>query len=148
VICARGAVHLGSDFAVRGRVARAELGALPGARLSIGDRAFVNQGASLVAELSIEIGDDLRMGDFAAIYDSNYHPVEEGDDPSPLPVSIGDNVWLGRGAVVLPGTHLGDHVVVAALSVVSGEVPDRTLVAGAPARPVRTLRASPGWRRG
>jgi acetyltransferase-like isoleucine patch superfamily enzyme len=133
--------------ALRGFVAPVELGALPGAELSIGDRTFINQGSSIVASVSITIGTDVRIGDFAAIYDSAHHPLEEGAETERAPVTIGANVWIARGAIVLPGVSIGPHSVVAANSVVTDDVPERTLVAGSPARVVRSLSASDGWRR-
>jgi len=60
-------------------------------------------------------------------------------------VSIGPGSWLGAGAIVLPGARLGRNVVVAAGSVVRGEVPDRCVVAGVPARVVRSYAAADGW---
>ena len=60
---------------------------------------------------------------------------------------IGSNVWLGRGAIVLPGVTIGDHAVVAAAAVVARDVPPRTVVAGNPATSLRTLEASDDWRR-
>jgi maltose O-acetyltransferase len=64
------------------------------------------------------------------------------------PVIIGANVWLGRGTVVLPGSNIGDHTVVAAGSVVIGDLPSCVLAAGNPAQVVRELRIPAGWRRG
>jgi acetyltransferase-like isoleucine patch superfamily enzyme len=62
------------------------------------------------------------------------------------PVSIGDGSWLGHGAVVLPGTRIGKHVVVAAGAIVAGiDVPDRSVVAGVPARVVRRHIEGEGW---
>ena len=133
--------------ALRGMVAPVELGALPGAELSIGDRTFINQGSSIVASLSITIGPDVRIGDFVAIYDSAHHPLEEGTEVARGPVTIAANAWIARGAIVLPGVTVGAHAVVGAGSVVTSDVPARTLVAGSPAREVRSLNASDGWRR-
>jgi acetyltransferase-like isoleucine patch superfamily enzyme len=141
-----GRVELGR-VALRGIGAPPELGAEAGASLVIGDRVFINQGATIVASTAIRIGDDVRIGDYAAVYDSSYHAVEEGAEVSRAPVSIGRNAWLARGAIVLPGVTVGEHAVVAAGSVVVGDVPARTLVAGNPARVVRELSASEEWRR-
>jgi acetyltransferase-like isoleucine patch superfamily enzyme len=145
-------VHGGGEcrlgrLALRGDTTPVEIGALKGGRLEIGDRSFVNQGASIVASLSITIGEDARIGDFAAVYDSDHHPVEEGAEVRRAPVVLGRNVWLARGAIVLPGVTVGDHAVVAAGAVVAADVPARTLVAGNPAKPVRELSASTTWRR-
>lgn len=143
-----GEVRLGDRLAFRNRVARSEIGAVAGARLAIGDRGFVNQGAVIVASTSITIGDDVRIGDHAAIYDSDHHALEEGAPVTTAPVRIGANVWIARAAIVLPGVTVGDHSVVAAGAVVTRSVPERSLVAGNPARVVRALAASEGWRRG
>ena len=55
------------------------------------------------------------------------------------PIMIGDNVWIGAAAVILPGVTIGNDSIVAAGAVVSRDVPPRTLVAGVPARPIRVL---------
>src|SRR6202022_2422602 len=65
--------------------------------------------------------------------------------PAEDPVSIGAGTWLGAGVIVLPGAHLGRHVVVAAGSVVRGAIPDLAVVAGAPARVVRRHVDGDGW---
>src|SRR3954453_3994698 len=75
-------------LALRGMTAPVELGALPGGRLTIGDRVFVNQAASLVAHLSITIGDAARIGAHVGLYDTDHPPVEQGHDPRRAPVTI------------------------------------------------------------
>jgi acetyltransferase-like isoleucine patch superfamily enzyme len=146
VLHSGGRVRIGR-LALRGTTAPVELGASPGGELAIGERVFVNQGATLVASLSISVGDDARIGDYVAIYDSDHHPVEQGAEVQRAPVRIGRNAWIARGAIVLPGVTVGDHAVVAAGAVVSSDVPPRALVAGNPARVLRALEAEDGWRR-
>jgi acetyltransferase-like isoleucine patch superfamily enzyme len=143
VVHGGGRIRLGR-VALRGTTVPVELGALPGATLDVGDRVFINQGASIVATLAIQIGDDSRIGDHVAIYDTDHHAVA---GVRCAPVSIGRNVWLARAAIVLPGVTIGDHAVVAAGSIVIEDVPPRTLVAGNPARAIRTLEAGNDWRR-
>ncbi|MGH2916029.1 MAG: acyltransferase [Solirubrobacteraceae bacterium] len=123
------------------------LGAEPAGMLEIGDRVFVNEGAQIVAAREIRIGSDCRIGDLVAIHDCDYHPVEQGAQTRAAPVIIGRNVWIARGAIVLPGVTIGDHAVVAAGSVVTADVPARMLVAGNPARRLRDLVAADDWRR-
>ena len=148
VLYRKGQVSIGKRFSVRGRTAACELGAaVPGAHLEIGDRVFINQGASVVAHCQVEIGDDTKVGDFAAIYDTNHHMVDPAHPAKSAPVIIGSNVWLGRGVLVLPGSKIGDHTVVAAGSVVRGDLPPRVLAAGDPAQVVRELEIPDGWRR-
>ena len=144
---AGGSVELGR-IALRGTVAPVELGATEGGSLTVGDRTFINQGASVVASAQIEIGRDVRIGDFAAVYDSDHHPIDQVTPTRTAPVRIENNVWLGRGAIVLPGVVIGTHAVVGAGAVVTSDVTERTLVVGNPARAVRELQAEPGWRRG
>jgi acetyltransferase-like isoleucine patch superfamily enzyme len=101
-----------------------------------------------VANHSIILGDDCRLGDLAAIFDSDHHPLEPSRPTRIAPVRLGVNVWVGRSATILPGVTIGDHAVVAAGSVVTEDVPAKTVVAGVPARPVRTLDIpDDGWRR-
>jgi acetyltransferase-like isoleucine patch superfamily enzyme len=148
VLSGGGNIRIGHRFVVRGRVAPCELTAEGNAQLLIGDRVFLNQGVVIGVKESIEIGDDALIGDFSAIYDSNYHQIDPGHPDKPRPVTIGNNVWLGNGVLVLPGSKIGDHTVVAARSVVRGVLPSRVLAAGNPAVVVRQLEIPDGWRRG
>jgi acetyltransferase-like isoleucine patch superfamily enzyme len=140
-----GRITIGSRLALRGYPLPVELGAVPGAALEIGDRVFVNGGATLVAHVGIRIGSDVRIGDLVAIYDTDHHPLDEVRQVGRRSIAIGDNAWIGRGAIVL--ADVGEHAVVAAGSVVTRAVAARTLVAGNPARAVHELTASAGWRR-
>lgn len=70
--------------------------------------------------------------------DSNRIIDEQGI--STKPVVIGDDVWIGANAVILPGVTIGRHVVVAAGAVVTKDVPDYSLVAGVPAKEIKKLR--------
>lgn len=148
VLSGGGKIEIGRRFVVRGRVAPCELTAEGNAQLLIGERVFLNQGVVIAAKESIEIGDDSLIGDFSAIYDSNYHQLDPSHPDKPRPVTIGKNVWLGNGVLVLPGSEIGDHTVVAARSVVKGTLPPRVLAAGNPAVVVRQLEIPEGWRRG
>jgi acetyltransferase-like isoleucine patch superfamily enzyme len=55
------------------------------------------------------------------------------------PISVGDNVFIGYGSIILPGTRIGSNVVVGARSVVSGVIPDNVVIAGVPARVIKSL---------
>src|SRR5580700_11194633 len=114
VLYSEGHVKIGKRFAMRGPLLGCELGAQPGARLEIGDRVFINQGATVVAFKHIEIGNDTLIGEFSAIYDSNHHGLDPDHPTRRAPIVIGNNVWLSRGVIVLPGSKIGDHTVIAA----------------------------------
>jgi acetyltransferase-like isoleucine patch superfamily enzyme len=148
VLTGGGNIRIGRRFVIRGHVARCELTSEANSQLIIGERVFLNQGVVVAAKESIEIGDDCLIGDFSAIYDSNYHQLDPSHPDKPRPVTIGKNVWLGNGVLVLPGSQIGDHTVVAARSVVKGTLPPRVLAAGNPAVVVRQLEIPDGWRRG
>jgi acetyltransferase-like isoleucine patch superfamily enzyme len=147
ILSGKGTIRMGKRFVVRGRVAPCELSADENGQLLIGDRVFVNQGVTIAARELIQIGDDSLIGDFSAIYDSNWHQLDPVHPDKPRPVVIGKNVWLGNGVLVLPGSTIGDHTVVAARSVVKGTLPPRVLAAGNPAVVVRQLEIPDGWRR-
>jgi acetyltransferase-like isoleucine patch superfamily enzyme len=140
-----GTVRIGRQLSVRGIIAPVEMGAAAGAHLDIGDKVFINQGASLVARRRIVIGDHSKIGDFSAIYDSNFHALEPGAAVVEREVVIGRNVWIGRGCIILPGTIIDDNAVIAAGSVVRGHVPPNVLMAGNLATMVRPLRHEDGW---
>jgi acetyltransferase-like isoleucine patch superfamily enzyme len=144
----RGKVTIGKRFVMRSRIVPSEIGAaLPGSELKVGDRVFVNHGATVIANCYIEIGDDTLIGEFTALYDTNHHPVDSAHPQKYEPIIVGSNVWLGRGVIVLPGSKIGNNSVVAAGSVVRGNIPADVLVAGNPAHPVKTLTIADGWRR-
>ena len=131
-------------------------GIVPGQRMvsdpvvRIGDRCLIGKGSGIVAHLSVEIGDDVWTGHFVYITDQNHGyedpalPISQQSQPE-RPVVIGDGSWLGHGTVVLPGAHIGRHVAVAAGSVVTGDLPDFCVAAGAPAHPIRRYVEGEGW---
>jgi acetyltransferase-like isoleucine patch superfamily enzyme len=143
-----GTVRVGERFVIRGRVARSEITAHRNGQILIGDRVFLNQGVVIAATESIEIGADTKIGDFSAILDSNYHDLDPAHPDKARPVTIGRNVWLGSGVLVLPGVEIGDHTVVAAKSVVRHSLPAGVLAAGNPAEVVKQLEIPEGWTRG
>lgn len=117
--------------------------------ITIGDRCTIGRGSALVGRVGIAIGDDVVTAPNCYITDHN-HAYDDVDVPigrqwpHEAPVRIGRGSWLGAGVIVLPGTDIGEHVTVAAGSVVRGTVPDRCVVAGAPARVVRR-HGDDGW---
>jgi carbonic anhydrase/acetyltransferase-like protein (isoleucine patch superfamily) len=120
--------------------------------LRIGDRCVIGRGSHIVAHYSIVIGDDVFTGPYVYVTDQN-HGYADPDVPigrqwpSNTAVSIGAGSWLGAGVIVLPGACIGRNVVVAAGSVVRGQVPDHCVIAGVPAKVVREYAAGNGWSR-
>jgi maltose O-acetyltransferase len=141
----RGDVQLGERLRVWGFRVPALFGAQSGATFTAGDDVFINEGATMVANHEISLGNHVLIGDFATIFDTSVHPVDEDTGVEIAPVRIEDNAWIGQRATVLPGVTLGRNSVVAAGSVVTCDVKPDTLVAGVPARPVRKLVVGEDW---
>ena len=142
LLVTRGSVRLGR-VAVSGYIAPAQIGAAAGGALTIGDDVFINQGSTVVAHASITIGSHVHIGDFAAIYDSDFHSVIPGGETRRAPVVIEDGVWIARGACILPGVTIGRGSVVAAASVVTESVPSGVVVAGVPAKVISHFEVPP-----
>lgn len=148
VLYTTGSVEVGTYFAIRNRIARSEFGASePNSRLKFGDRVAIGQGVSIVATSYIEVGSGSMIGDLSSVLDTNWHAIDPDHPTRSAPVIIGEDVWLGRGVLVMPGSKIGDHTVVAAGSVVKGDIPPSVLVSGNPAQVVRELKIPDGWGR-
>jgi len=115
-------------------------------RLRVGDRVFINTGSVIISTLEITIGDDVAFASDVYVIDSNSHGME-GRPFVEAPVRIGDGTWVGARAMILPGVTIGKRVVVGAGAVVTRDVPDDSLVAGNPARVIRSLTYPAGCRR-
>lgn len=119
----------------------------PQGRLEIGARAFLNDGVNIYAAQKIVIGVETLIADEAIIFDTTFHAISPDRPAKVAPVILGRNVWVGARAVILPGVTIGDHAVIGAGSIVSADVPPRSVVAGTPARVVRTFECPDDWRR-
>ncbi|KAA0923625.1 acyltransferase [Rhodococcus sp. ANT_H53B] len=143
----KGQFTIGRDFSTRTLSTRPSIVVQRGARLLIGKKVFINQGVTIWATESISIGNRVLIGDLACLYDSNAHEVVPGEGIKVSPIVVEDDVWIGRNALVLPGVTLGRGCVVAANSVVTKSVDRETVVAGNPARLIRTFELPEGFQR-
>jgi len=115
--------------------------------LEIGDRLFLNHYAIIDCHDQIEVGNDVMIGPHAYVGDFD-HELGTGKSSSiasttiGAPVRIGSHVWIGAHAVVLKGTIIEEGAVVAAGAVVTSDVPAMQIVAGIPARIIKTRRAN------
>lgn len=113
-----------------------------GYNIRLGDNVYFNFDCVILDVCEVSIGDNVLMGPGVHIYTAT-HPLESELRLSGLeagsPVQIGNNVWIGGGAIITPGVKIGDNVVIGAGSVVTRDVPDNVLVAGNPARVIRGL---------
>ena len=108
--------------------------------LTIGDEVDIGEYAVIRASGGVRIGSRVQIAAHA-ILTSRGHPEEPPRHGRVVdaPVMIGDDVWIGAGAVVLPGVTVGDGAIVAAGAVVTRDVPPRSVVAGVPARVLREV---------
>lgn len=113
-----------------------------GYNIRLGRNAFINFNCVFLDCASIDIGDNLQMGPAVQLYTAA-HPLETDVRRSGLeyarPIRIGNDVWIGGGAIILPGVMIGDGSVIGAGSVVVRDVPAAKVVAGNPARIIRAL---------
>jgi maltose O-acetyltransferase len=113
-----------------------------GRHITIGARTFVNYNLTALDVAPITIGEDCQIGPNVQLLTPT-HPV----DPQPRrdkleaaePIVIGDNVWLGGGAIVLAGVTIGDNSVIGAGAVVTRDIPADVVAVGNPARVVRSI---------
>lgn len=114
-----------------------------GYNISIGHGVFLNFNCVLLDVTFIEIGDRTQIGPAVQIYAAD-HPRDPAARLTNLengrPVRIGANVWIGGGAVILPGVTIGDDAIIGAGSIVTRDVPSGATVAGNPARPLTSSR--------
>ena len=116
-------------------------------KLTIGSHTDLAHEASFVVGREIRLGSHVQVGGAVSFRDATGHHTDPEqrmagappDEADVKPIIVHDNVWIGMGVLVLPGTEIGEGCIVAARSVVSGTVAPYTVVAGNPARRVGTL---------
>ena len=113
-----------------------------GYNISVGRRTFINYDCVFLDCNRIAIGDEVQIAPGVHIYTAT-HPIDATTRRSgaeyALPVSIGDGVWLGGGAIVCPGVSIAENTIVGAGSVVTRDLPANVVAAGNPCRVIRQL---------
>jgi acetyltransferase-like isoleucine patch superfamily enzyme len=120
--------------------------------LSIGDHSYLGYGALLVVGSAIRIGSHELIAD-RVLNGFDGHVLDplaraRNDPPGPDsygPIVVEDYAWIGRNAIILKNVTIGRGAVVASGAVVTGDVPELTIVAGNPARAIRTIDPPPHW---
>jgi acetyltransferase-like isoleucine patch superfamily enzyme len=108
--------------------------------IRLGKNVFINHACSFLDIGSITIEDDVQIGPSVNLTSEN-HPLDPADRKTviPRPIVIKRNAWIGAGATILPGVTVGENAIVAAGAVVNRDVPPNSVVAGIPAKVVKTL---------
>ncbi|MCM1070731.1 MAG: sugar O-acetyltransferase [Alistipes timonensis] len=113
-----------------------------GCNIHIGEDFFANFNLTILDEAEVRVGDHAFIGPNVSIFTA-CHPLDATERNKGVQwaeaVTIGDNVWIGGGATILPGVTIGDNVVVGAGSVVTKDIPSNVVVAGNPARVIKRL---------
>ncbi len=121
-----------------------------GNNIYFGNNCEVNMNCTFLDDNRIVIGDNALIAPNVQIYTA-FHPTNAKDrfgtpnadgsfefcKTQTAPVIIGDNVWIGGGAILLPGVTIGNNVVIGAGSVVTKDIPDNTIAYGSPCRVIR-----------
>lgn len=113
-----------------------------GWNIEVGENFFANYGLTVLDVGKVTIGDNAQIAPNVSIYTAG-HPIHPDSRNSGyeygLPITIGNNVWIGGNTVILPGVVIGDNVVVGAGSVVTKDIPSNMLAMGNPCRVIREI---------
>jgi maltose O-acetyltransferase len=112
-----------------------------GANIALGERVFFNFNCVVLDVCPVRIGSFTLFGPAVQIY-TPMHPFNaelRRREESGKPVEIGSDVWVGGGAIILPGVRIGSRAVIGAGSVVTRDVPDGVFAAGNPCRVIRAI---------
>lgn len=113
-----------------------------GSNIHAGKNLIINYNVTILDVDGVHLGDYCMIGPGVLIATVNHglKPSERRKHLSFIkPVWIGDDVWIGGHATILPGVHVGNNCIIAAGAVVTHDVPDNSLVAGVPAKVIKTL---------
>ncbi|MCC8073069.1 MAG: sugar O-acetyltransferase [Clostridiales bacterium] len=106
----------------------------------IGENVFINCGCHFQDQGGIYIGDNALIGSYVVMATINHSlSPENRADNHPSPIHIGKNVWIGSGAIILPGVTIGDNTVVGAGSIVTKDLPANVVAVGNPCKILREI---------
>lgn len=113
-----------------------------GWNIEVGENFFANYNLTILDVGKVIIGDNAQIAPNVSIYTAG-HPIHPDSRNSGyeygIPITIGNNVWIGGNVVILPGVTIGDNVVIGAGSVVSKDIPANRIAAGNPCRIIREI---------
>lgn len=121
--------------------AHTELQTNESGRIILGSDIRINRGCTIVSYARVTIGDFAIIGEYVTIRDANHgtqpHEPMRFQPHVSKPIVIGGDVWIGRGACILPGVKIGNGAVIGANSVVTRDIPEFSIAAGIPAQVIR-----------
>lgn len=113
--------------------------------IKAGKNLAVNRGTLIDGKGEVELGDNVLIGPYVIIT-SAQHSLDRSDQPiimqpeKKAKVTIGNDVWIGTHAVILPGVSIGNRVIIGASSVVTRDVESFSMVVGSPAKKIKTIK--------
>lgn len=117
-----------------------------GANITLGEQVFFNFNCTILDVTFVTIGSRSMFGPQVQLYTAT-HPLDAQERASGLefarPIVIGDDVWVGGGAIICPGVSIGSRTVIGAGSVVTKDIPADVFAAGNPCRVIRHLKPQP-----
>lgn len=108
----------------------------------LGKKVYANFNLTLVDDCEIYVGDNVMFGPNVTVATANHPIAPELRDLTyqyNIPVHIGNHVWIGAGAVILPGVKIGDNSVIGAGSIVTKDIPENSVAVGNPCRVIRKI---------
>ena len=106
------------------------------AKLNLGS-GYINRNAKIRCFNEINIGHNVAISENVSIWDSDAHKIIRDNYSSTMPITIGNNVWIGMNSIILKGVTLGDGCIVAAGSIITKSFPPKCLIGGVPARIIK-----------
>lgn len=113
-----------------------------GWNIEAGENFFANYGLTILDVGKVTFGNNVQIAPNVSIYTAGHpiHPVSRNSGYEyGIPITIGNNVWIGGNAVILPGVTIGDNAVIGAGSVVTKDIPANVIAAGNPCRIIRKI---------
>lgn len=114
-----------------------------GKNIHVGKNVFINSGCRFQDQGGIKIGDGVLIGHNVVLATLN-HDIDPRKRSTlhPAPIVIGNNVWIGANATVIPGVTIGDGAIIGAGAVVTQDVPSNVIVGGVPAKIIKKIESS------
>lgn len=113
-----------------------------GYNIKTGKNVFLNFNCCILDVMEVKIGNNVMLGPNVHVYTAT-HPIDVKTRNSWLefaePINIGNDVWIGGGAIICPGVTIGNGAVIGAGSVVTKNIPDNVLAAGNPAKTIKEI---------
>lgn len=113
-----------------------------GYNIHVGENFYANFDCTMLDVCEIRFGDNCMLGPNVQIYTATHplHPVERNAGKEyAKPITFGNNVWIGGGAIINPGITVGHNAVIASGAVVTKDVPDNVVVGGNPAKVIKNI---------